>query len=164
MIRYNMKQKIQLRSLTVENENRLPELLDLLIGEHFVLTDIEYDAKSGLVKIPFWRVRHNGRSRLIRNWWFYRMREVDVVRAMLWVRHVVTFEQVGAMEMHTYSFTNVQYRSNSQLLIFSADPGLRFNLCLRDINIQACDLRIEGKCHVHEIPFFWEACDRMIYD
>ncbi len=159
-----MKQKIQLRSLTVENEERLPDLLDLLVGEHFVFTDIEYDAKSGLVKIPFWRVRHNGPSRLIRNWWFYRLHEVDVVKAMLWIRSVTTFEPVGEMEMHTYSFTNVQYRSNLQLLIFSADPGLRLNLCLRDINIQACDLKIEGKSHVHEIPFFWEACDGMIYD
>jgi hypothetical protein len=154
-----MKKRIELRSLSVDSEDRLPELDRLLRYEHFILTDVDFDVKDGIARLPFWRVWHRGPSATVRNWLVYRVREVDVVRSMLWVNAVAAYEPVGDIEMHTYEFLRVEYDRERQRVVFLCNPGLRLEFVVDGIRIQASDLMVTGKAYVHSIPGFGEFYD-----
>ncbi len=139
---------VELASLQIISPQQFGQLLDLVHDEFFDLDEIQYHSEQDMVEIPFRRIFHNGPARTIRNWLFYAVMEVDVIRARMRVHNVDEYEVHDRARMGTYSFNTARYNQDTSLLIFQCEPNLELRMKVSKFLIDCEDLEVRGKSRV----------------
>ena len=135
-------------SLRIASEDELGELTSLIHDEHFDLEDVRHDAMERLVEIPYRRIGHDGARRTLRNWFLYRLDEVDVIRAILRIHNVERCEVHDRSRIGTYSFNHARYNAGKSKLLFRCNENLDFEMTVSDLLVESNDLEVRGTARV----------------
>jgi len=158
------EKNIEFISLKVTNPQEIGKLIDLIHDEYFEVNDIEYHRQQGVVEIPYRRLFHNGPRRIVHNWLFYIVQEVDVIRAEMRIHHVEEFKVNDPDKIDTYSFNDVDYDPDSSTLLLDSNTNLELRMKVSHILIESQDLEIRGKSKISKFFVFAEYTSGRVYD
>ncbi len=142
------QKSIELTSVKIASLEKLDKLLVLVHDEHFDLDKVQYHPRLEMVEIPYRRIFHNGPSRIIRNWLFYKVKEVDIIRAKMRIYNVNEYKVHDPANIGTYSFNTVKLEENASTLIVQCNEDLELRMKISSLMIESKDLEIRGKSRI----------------
>jgi len=155
---------IKLTSVKATSLEQLDELLGLIHDEHFDLDEVQYRPDLRVVEIPYRRIFHNGPSRLIRNWLFYQVKEVDVVRAKMRIHYVNEYEVHDPAQIGTYSFNTVEFEEAASTLVVQCNEELELRMKVSGLLIDSEDLEVRGKSRISYLLGVIQSYYGRVYD
>jgi hypothetical protein len=155
---------LELTSLHITDQHQIEQLLDFIHDENFDLNEIQYRPEEHTVEIPFRRVFHRGPRKRIRNWFFYTIYEVDVIRSSLLINKVEEYKVHDRERIGIYSFDTVKYDQGHQLLIFYGEPNLEITLRVTELKIVFQDVAVKGKASLSYTFGLIEGGPSKVYD
>lgn len=139
---------MKLTTLKVTSPQKLNDLNNLIHDELFDLNKIQYDSEQGIVNIFYQRKFHNGPVRIIRNWFFYVVKEVDTIQSRLRINNVDEFSFQDSENIGKYSFNVAEYIQENSTLILHCDPLLKLDMKVSELTIESRDIKISGKSRI----------------
>ena len=153
-------------SLKVTNPKEIGKLTSLIHDEYFEVNDVKYRLEQGTVEIPYHRIFHNGPRRTVRDWLFYKVQEVDVIRSKMLIHHVEEFTVDDPDKVQitrgTLAFSGVVYDPGNSTLWVESDTNLELTMKISHILIESQDLEIRGKSRI-SFFFFIESTSGRVY-
>lgn len=153
-------------SIKVANPKEIGKLTSLIHDEYFEVNDVKYRREQGIVEIPYRRIFHNGPRRTVRDWLFYKVQEVDVIRAKMLIHHVEEFmvddPDKDQNTRGTFAFSGVVYDPDNSMLWVESDTNLELTMKISHILIESEDLEIRGKSKI-SFFFFTESTSGRVY-
>jgi hypothetical protein len=143
-------------SVDVSNPSGLSQLDGLLHDEYVDLEEISYDEAGGILDIPFRRIWHNGRRRIIKNRFFYRIEEIDILRGSLRFLNVISFHVNDPERIGRYTFNYFRYDDVRELITVYCDPNCELSIGVHGIHAQYRELEYRGKSRIKR-GWFWDA-------
>jgi len=145
--------------LRVTESGDLKSVEDLIHDEHLELERVLYTKSQGRVTIPYWRMFHGKRGRLIKNWLIYRLYEVDVIKSILSISNVQDFQVDDRSRIGTYSFNSISF--NNGALIITCGEDCALNIDVTELDIESRDIEVRGKARVSHFLFLNSYTDRI---
>jgi len=148
-------------TLVVSDADHLQSLIHLIHDEHFELNEVSFTKDAGVVNIPYRRIFHGQRGRMVRNWLICRTYEVNVIRSMLTIRNVKEYTFRDRSHVGAYSFNTVSHDNGN--LFINCCEDLVLQMVVSKIEIESRDLEIKGMARVTH-GFFWSSSSNDVYD
>ena len=145
----------QLKWVAVTSAAGVDELAGLLHDEEFEVEEVGFESRLGIVTIPFRKIFHGGPKRVIRKAIFYRKWEVDVLRAVIRIKHVTGAKTVDTERIGTYTFEEVAFEAAASQLVFKACPKLELRFSVSSLEIEYEEIEFAGKAHITD-GLFWQ--------
>lgn len=145
----------QLKKFAVTNPSGLSELAGLIHDEAFEVAELAFDPKLGVVTVPFRRIFHDGPEKLIRKTIFSRRREVEVLRAVIRIKHVTDAKTIDTEKIGRYTFEKVAFEAAASQLIFKACPKLELRFTVSSLEIEYEETQFAGKAVITD-GLFWQ--------
>jgi hypothetical protein len=145
----------QLRRFSTEDSAGLTKLADLIHDEEFDVADVRFDSKLGVATIPFRRIFHGGPGRVVRKTLFTQKREVEVLHAVIYVKHVTDAKITDAEKIGTYTFEEVVCETAASQLVFKACPKLELRFSMSKLEIEYEETGAAGKAVIIS-GLFWQ--------
>lgn len=145
----------QLKRVAVTSAAGLSELTGLIHDEEFEVADVAFDSRLGVASIPFRRIFHGGPERVVRKTLFSRKREVEVLRAVIRIRHATDAKTVDTEKIGTYTFEEVAFESATSQLVFKACPKLELRFRVSTVEIEYEEIEFAGKALITD-GVFWQ--------
>ena len=158
------EKEVELASLQITSPDQFGQLLDLIHDEYFEVDEIQYHSERAVVEIPFRRIFHDSPRRTIRNWLFYRVVEVDVVRARMRVQNVDEYEVYDPEQIGTYSFNAARYNQDASFLTLQCEPNLELRMKVSELLIDCEDLEVRGKSRISYLFGAIEGSSGKVYE
>jgi len=130
-------------------------LLDLIHDEEVDVREVAYDSELGVVTIPFRRIFHGGPERVVRKTLFSRKREVEVLCAVIRIRHVTDARTIDTERAGTYTFEDVAFETSASQLVFKACPKLELRFSVSSVEIEYEETQFAGKALITD-GLFWQ--------
>ena len=145
----------QLKRVAVTSAAGLSELTGLIHDEAFEVAEVAFDSKLGVVTIPFRRIFHGGPERVVRKTIFSRKREVEVLRAVIHIKHVTDAKTIDTEKIGTYTFEEVDFKTATSQLVFKACPKLELRFRVSSVEIEYEETQFAGKALITD-GLFWQ--------
>jgi len=143
-------------TIRVTDPQGLHGIGERLHDEYFNLQEIRYDEKSGTLEMPFQRICNDGPSRVLKNRFFYRIEEVDVLRGYLRFMKVTDYEIRDRARIGSYSFNTFHYDDARRLVTVCCNQDCELLFSVQEIQIEYRELEYRGKARV-TIGWFWDS-------
>lgn len=142
--------------IRVTDRQGLHGIGERLHDEYFNLQEICYDEKDGTLEMPFQRLWHDGPSRVLKNRFFYRIEEVDVLRGYLRFMKVTAYETMDRARVGSYSFNSIHYDEARSLITVRCNQDCELLLRVQEIQVEYRELEYRGKARVTS-GWFWDS-------
>jgi hypothetical protein len=150
-------------NLIIRKPSEFGQLLDLIHDEYFDPQEIKYIKSERIIEIPYRRIFHGGQSNVIKNRLLSKELEVDVLRCLLRIKHVESYEFTDKAGFGEYSFNELQFDEKSNQLIFIGCEPWELRINIAEILIENEELGYRGKARIKE-GLFWESHSGKTYD
>jgi hypothetical protein len=147
--------RYKLRRIAVMNGAGLGELAGLIHDEEFEVADVVFDSNLGVVTIPFRRIFHGGPERVVRRTLFCVKKEVDIVRALICIKHVTAARTIDTEKIGTYTFESVAFDPAASQLVFRAGPKLELRFDVSCLQLEYEETQFAGKALITD-GWFWQ--------
>ena len=145
----------QLKRVAVTDAAGLSELTGFLHDEAFEVAEVTFDSKLEVVIIPLRRIFHGGPERVVGKTLFCRKREVEVLRALILIKHVKDAKTIDTEKIGAYTFVEVAFEAAASQLIFKACPNLELKFTVSSLEIEYEEIQFAGKAVITE-GLFWQ--------
>ncbi|MCO6430805.1 MAG: hypothetical protein J5J00_08080 [Deltaproteobacteria bacterium] len=125
--------------LHITEASSVEHLNPLIHDEYFELCQIGFDADRQIVTIPFRRIFHGVRERIVRRGLFSTIYEVDVLRARLLIKNASAVKIRDNANLAICSFNTIWYESSLDAIKISCCED-----CELEIGVTAIDLFYEA--------------------
>lgn len=164
MISTPKENELELVTMQFADPQQIDELINFIHDEHFDVDKIQYRHEEKVVEIPFQRMFHNGPAKRIRDWFFFKVNEVDVIRSRLLVNEVEEYKVDDPEQIGIYSFNIVKYDQENHLLLFQCEPDLVLKLKIAKFQIDVQDIEVRGKARISYTFGLIEGYSGKVYD
>ena len=135
-------------NLIIRKPSEFGQLLDHIHDEYFDPQDIKYIKSERIIEIQYRRIFHGGQSHVIQNRLLRKKLEVDVLRCLLRIKHVESYEFTYKADFGEYSFNELQYDAKSNQLIFIGCEPWELRINITEILIENEELGYRGKAKI----------------
>jgi hypothetical protein len=139
---------IQLKTLEVKSPDQIKDLNHLIHDEWFDIDQIQIDTINKEVTLPYRRKFHEGPRKTIRNWIIYTLKETDVIRSELRIRHANHCIIKDDAKIGRYTFNVAEYDEINSRVLIHCEPNLKIRVDVSELQIKSEDIELTGKARI----------------
>jgi len=134
----------------------LQKLRACLCDEYFRLDEVQWDKSRGVVEIPFQRLGHDGPRRVMKNRFFYRIEEMDVLRGLLRIHEVLHYESEDRAHTGSHAFNRFQYEDARHCFVIQGVPDIKLFMQVLRLQVEYEELEYRDKAKITS-GIFWNS-------